>query len=194
MNRLSYFSIFVFFLISCSHDVKKESYILTKKESKLLEYGLNTDRHLYVGYFEIYFLDSHSCIHKLRINDIKQFYDLGISKGYNELSDYIYAIFNQKLNKCDSITIKNMDVCCKIDSNIYEFYKKNDIKGIMSKYSKYDRKKGGYILYTCKSKCEFDTIAYLFFINRYFLHSSDCPYFVGFFPFDKYWGCTSRVR
>ena len=171
---------------SCSWNIKSESFILTKQESKLLECELKTDKHLYVGYFDIYYLDSISYIHKLRISDIKQFYDLGVARNYNELSDYIYAVFNQNLNISDSITFKNMELCCKIDSKIYELYERENIKGIMSKYCKYDENKKGYILLTCNSKREFDTISYLFFINRYFQYYSDKPYYVGFFEFGKY--------
>ena len=157
--------------------------IISLKEAQFLEKEMNLARPLRFEFYDIYFLDKNGYIHKSNLDDIKQWYSLGHIENHKSLADYIYVIFNQKLGSNDSITIRSMNICCKIDSVVLDLYRREQIKGIMGKYCTYDKAHKRYKLNGISSDCELETISYLFFINRYAKHESDVVFSIGFHPF-----------
>ena len=131
----------------------------------------------------IYFLDKNNHILKKEIDAIGQWYELGYINNHKSFADYVYSIFNQQLGSNDSITIRSMNMCCKLDPYVYEFYLKKQIKGIVSKYCFYDKIHKTYKIKIKVSSCELETISYLFFINRFFRHESDEPFHISFHQF-----------
>lgn len=135
---------------------------------------------------DIYFLDQKGYLHKEPFNSILQWYQIGhrnhLSR-YKSLTDYVYMVLNQRLGANDSIVIRSMDICCKVDSGILCLYHKRGFKSIVEQYSKYDTKRECYRFHNVSSEQQEETIAYLFFINRYLKHESDVVVDVGLYPF-----------
>jgi hypothetical protein len=153
------------------------------KEAQILEKKMNLPQPFPFRFHDVYFLDKNGYIHKNNLNNIKQWYVLGHINNYKSLADYIYVIFNQKLDANDSITIKSMTVCCKIDSTVIELYRNTKIEGIMDKYCTYDKDNKCYQLNGFSSFDELETVSYFFFINRYTKFDSDDTFTVFFHPF-----------
>jgi hypothetical protein len=153
------------------------------KEAHILEKKMNLPQPFSFWFHDVYFLDKNGYIHKNNLNNIKQWYVRGHINNYKSLADYIYVIFNQKLNANDSITIRSMAVRCKIDSTVIELYRNKKIKGIMDKYCTYDSVHKCYDLNGFSSVEELETVSYFFFINRYTKFESDDIFSVVFYPF-----------
>lgn len=136
----------------------------------------------------IYFMDSKRNIYKSNLSSIYQWYKLGFVQNYSSLSQYIYTIFNQKLVKDDSITIRSMLLCGKLDSILDNQYKMEGMTGVVKRYCKYSSSKKHYLLKdSFISENLKESVAYLFFLNGYLKGESDVIYRVVFYPFPKEW-------
>lgn len=190
--NITYYILLLFLVMgtSCSHNSSQTNIVLSHNEAKRLSEMLSCNDSYDIIYStdNVYILGSKNNLYKTNLKSIYQWYKLGHIKNYLSLSDYLYSIFNQALKDDDSISIRSMKPCGQIDLSLLKQYKRLGINGIIEKYCKSSFNGKYLILNGSFSESKKETIAYLFFTNRYMIGESDVIVRITFSPFPKDWG------
>ncbi|OWP86951.1 hypothetical protein BWK60_06175, partial [Flavobacterium covae] len=168
MRRIYFILILFVSLSNCDKKQKLIQGIISLEEASIIEKSLSKTPPSSIESFNIiYVVDEDGFLHITDYSYLKSLYDLGYSVKYKSFSFFIYNIVNQK-TKLKRVDFNSKSSKCKIDQNIFNVYKMDNIEGLVNKYCIYDKEKNRFLFRKeGLSYCELETISYYFFLNKY---------------------------